>query len=164
MKIFEERQSFNQWWIILLLGVVFLLVLIPVFGAENTFSAQESIIGSVFALALVMLVGLLIFSLRLNTRIDSSGIWVYWKPFTFLHRQYSWQEINQCYVRTYKPIQEYGGWGLRGVGRNKAWNISGNSGIQIVEKSGKKFLIGTQQPEKARQIINRFFNHKTNEQ
>ncbi|HSP10895.1 MAG TPA: hypothetical protein VLO29_00075 [Salegentibacter sp.] len=161
MRIFEERQFFRQWWLFLILGVVILVIFLQLFRKQAIFSEQEKIILILFALVPGILMSLLIFSMSLNTRIDSSGINVYWKPLKFLNRHYSWEEMSKCYVRTYSPIREYGGWGLRGFGTNQAWNVSGKTGIQIVKKSGKKFLVGTREPEHAKQVITRHFNKKT---
>lgn len=60
-------------------------------------------------------------------------------------------------MRTYSPIKEYGGWGYRITLKNgKAFNVTGNKGIQLVLKSGKKLLIGTQQESEASLVINRY--------
>lgn len=160
MKIFKERQSFRQWWLFLILGVVILVIFIQLFRKQAIFSEEEKIMLILFALVPGILVSILIFSLSLNTRIDSSGIKVQWKPLSFLKKQYSWNEISQVYVRTYAPIREYGGWGLRGFGVNKAWNVSGNTGIQIKTKSGNKFLVGTREPEQAKQVLTRYSNNQ----
>ena len=63
-------------------------------------------------------------------------------------------------MRTYKPIVEYGGWGLRsGVfGSGQAFNVYGNIGLQLELKNRKKLLIGTQKKyeiEKALEQIKR---------
>ena len=55
-------------------------------------------------------------------------------------------EIDRFEIREYKPIKEYGGWGMKqgkkGVG--KAYSVSGNIGLQLYLTNGKKVLIGTQ--------------------
>jgi hypothetical protein len=49
-------------------------------------------------------------------------------------------------VRTYRPIRDYGGWGIR-YGRNgKAYNVSGNRGVMLEFSHGQKLLIGSQKP------------------
>ena len=57
--------------------------------------------------------------------------------------------IATSYVRQYSPLLEYGGWGMRiGLfGKGKAWNISGDKGLQLEFTNQKKLLIGTNQPE-----------------
>jgi len=58
----------------------------------------------------------------------------------------------------YYPISEFGGWGLRGgfffnKGKEKAVNVSGDIGIQLIFKNGKKLLIGTQKKEEAKRVL-----------
>jgi hypothetical protein len=54
--------------------------------------------------------------------------------------------VEKSYVRTYKPIAEYGGWGLRSgiFGNGQAFNVYGNTGLQLELKNRKKLLFGTQ--------------------
>lgn len=104
---------------------------------------------------------ILIFILNLETRINSKGISAGFEPLPFFRRNYNWDEIQECYVRTYAPVSEYGGWGIRGFGRAKAYNVSGNKGIHIITKNNERFLIGTEKPDLARRAINKNFkNHK----
>jgi TATA-box binding protein (TBP) (component of TFIID and TFIIIB) len=57
-------------------------------------------------------------------------------------------------VREYAPLSEYGGWGLRySVNHGKAYNVSGNQGVQLFFTNGKKLLIGTQKPEEITAIL-----------
>nr|MBP6978828.1 hypothetical protein [Lentimicrobiaceae bacterium] len=48
----------------------------------------------------------------------------------------------------YSTIGEYGGWGYRMGGKKAgvAYNISGNMGLQLELKNGKKILLGTKKP------------------
>ncbi len=49
----------------------------------------------------------------------------------------------------------------RGIGRKKAYNVSGNFGIQIVTRDKKRFLIGTRKPDDARAVLLNY-SHKIN--
>jgi hypothetical protein len=68
-------------------------------------------------------------------------------------RVYNWEEIKSANIRTYKPLMEYGGWGIRGFGNNRALNISGNKGLQLEFKNGKKLLIGTEKSTEMESIL-----------
>ena len=50
---------------------------------------------------------------------------------------------------------EYGGWGIRTISlkKNIAYTISGDKGLQIELKDGKKILLGTQNPEEVEKIV-----------
>jgi len=56
-------------------------------------------------------------------------------------------------VRKYSAVSEYGGWGIKGTSNNRALNISGNMGIQLETKEGKKILIGTHDSEEVTKVL-----------
>ena len=60
-------------------------------------------------------------------------------------------------------LLEYGGWGLKGgllwkKSKGIAINVSGNIGIQLELKNGKKLLIGTQKLQEAKQVLDTYKN------
>ena len=75
-------------------------------------------------------------------------------PLHLKFRKYLWTEIETAEVRKYKPLLEYGGYGIRGFGKNRALNISGNTGFQLVFKDGRKLLIGTQKGHEMIEMLN----------
>ncbi|MCB7480915.1 hypothetical protein [Christiangramia sediminis] len=153
MRVFKEEQAFRQWWILLILGITLIGTSFPLFRSyENSDLSISGFIG----FGLVLLVLILFLTLRLHTKIDSNGIKTSFEPLTFFRKEYKWNEISKCYVRKYAPIREYGGWGIRGSGKSKAYNVSGNMGIQIITKDQKKFLIGTNKPEEAKRVLERY--------
>lgn len=54
--------------------------------------------------------------------------------------------IRHSEVRTYSPLKEYGGWGIRYGSNGKAYNVSGNQGVQLEFRDGKRLLVGSQLP------------------
>lgn len=55
--------------------------------------------------------------------------------------------------RTYSPLGDYGGWGIRGLPGNLAYNVWGKAGLQLIFQSGNRLLLGTQQPQVLRQVL-----------
>jgi hypothetical protein len=155
MKPYKEIQRFNQWWVWLLLTVVFLSTIIPiiVLSTENGFDKSFSWALVVPVLLTVGVIVLLYF-LRLETTIDARGI--HYKFFPFSEKTIPWQEMDECYVRQYSPLREYGGWGIRFGFSGKAYNVKGNKGIQVKLKSGKKILFGTQNEAEVKDVINSY--------
>jgi hypothetical protein len=56
-------------------------------------------------------------------------------------------------VITYRPIIDYGGWGVRFGRKGMAYNVSGNIGLLISRKNGKTILIGTQKPDEMKEKL-----------
>lgn len=96
---------------------------------------------------------------KLVTEIVEDGIRFRFFPIIRKWKKIHKSEIAACKVRQYKPIVEYGGWGIkvgkRGSGR--AYNVSGNIGLQMHLKNGKKILLGTQKKQALQYAINKVF-------
>lgn len=94
--------------------------------------------GLFFALAIMAIVYLFIFSSSLHTRIDAGGIKTWFTPFNLFRKDLKWSEIDGIYLRKYNALTEYGGIGVRGLGKSQSYNIGGNTGIQIEYTQSKK--------------------------
>lgn len=163
MKIFKEQQRFTQTWLIILLAMSIIVpigIMIQEYAKENSKMTTNE-----FVLTLVgILVSVLcIFFFKLTTRIDEKGIHYQFSPFHFSMKLIPWNQITKAGIRTYFPISEFGGWGLKGgfffnKGRGKAINVSGNIGVQLILKNGDKILIGTQKKEEALRVLETYKN------
>jgi len=153
MRVFIEEQTFRQWWIFLILGSSLLVCSVVLF---NSYSHSTSTAIEITAFGVIFLFFILIWKLRLKTKIDAKGIKTGFEPFSFFKKEFKWNEIDKCYVRKYAPLKEYGGWGVRGSGKKTAYNVSGDIGIQIFTTDKKNFLIGTNKPEEAKRVLRRY--------
>jgi hypothetical protein len=91
-------------------------------------------------------VGFLLFFGELRTEVRDDGLYARFFPLTRQHR-FSWSDIRSCEARTYRPLLEYGGWGVRCGRRGKAYNFRGNRGVQLEFTDGRRLLIGSQRSE-----------------
>lgn len=138
--IFEETQQFRQWWLWVIILVATLSPLAALFYIPGGLTWEALISPGIGLVVGVML----FFGLRLKTKVDENGIYYRFFPFHLKTRFKSWEDIEYAYVRKYSPLGEYGGWGIRlTFGNGLALNVSGNMGLQIKYKNGKKLLIGT---------------------
>lgn len=152
---YTETQRFTQWWlwlILLLPTAVFISGIIQQLFMGVPFGDNPAPDIGLIASGLVPLAVLILFRfLKLTTIIDASGIRVQFYP--FVNKFFSWEEVDQIYVRKYNALLEYGGWGVR-FGRNgTAYNVAGNQGLQLVLKNGKRLLIGTQDADHLRRVL-----------
>ena len=163
MRVFTETQRFDQWWFRLLMVIVIGVTIFPLVLSYSELKEDGTsllIVGLACGISLLLVI-LILFYFKLETRIDEAGIHYSFWPFHLSTRHINWQDMNACYVREYSPIAEYGGWGYRirlGKG-GRALNIKGNKGIQIELSTGKKMLIGTQKEAEARSVISQY-QHK----
>jgi hypothetical protein len=99
----------------------------------------------------------LVYTTKLITAVKKESVFIRFVPFTSKEIPYS--QIDHVEARTYKPIKEFGGWGIRwGSGNRKAYNISGDTGVELILKNGKSILIGSQREEELAFSIKRNMN------
>ena len=150
---FVEVQRFNQVWLWALLLGIFIF---PLWKIIEDLRGNISLINSFSWIFLggMSLFLLFFYKIKLTTVITEQDISI---RFNLLHRKpktIAWNEVQKAEIVTYKPIMDYGGWGIKYGGLNTiAYNVSGNKGLQLYLKNGKKILIGTQKPEELQNII-----------
>lgn len=154
--LFSERQRFPRLflWILFIIanGASLFAVLDHLAGnkvTENPEGDAAVLFGGLVTLAL----SVFIMSMRLETVITKEGIRVRFYPIHIRFRRYEWTDIKKISLRQYNPLLEYGGWGIRGFGHDRALNVRGNEGIQLEFNNGKKLLIGTCKKDEAANIL-----------
>ncbi len=150
MTEFKETQRFTQWWLWLILFGTWATMIFALLQEVNEIN-MSFFLGGFIGLGLPIL----FWQMRLVTRVTSAGIYVRFIPFHFKEQFYPWDSIESAQVRTYDSLFEYGGWGIKYgfSGQGKVYNVSGDQGLQLVFKSGKKILIGTHKPEEIQAAV-----------
>jgi hypothetical protein len=148
--LFREVQRFRQWWLWLVIIIGPLTIWYSayrqfVLGEHGRRAIPD---GLLWILWLLVGVGLplLFYCAQLVTEVRIDGIYLRFFPFHFSFLRFPADSIKHSEARTYSPIGEYGGWGIRYGWNGKAYNVSGNQGIQLELNEGKRILIGTQRP------------------
>ncbi len=156
---FHEEQQLRERTIALMLPVGGVLMI--VFFAYAMF--QQLVVGKpfggdpmsdtvlfffgLFYVLLGLALILLFYKGRLITEVRPDGLFVKFDPFHRHFKHYRVDDLAECEAVTYRPIRDFGGWGIR-VGRGGwAYNVSGNRGVQLRFKSGKRLMIGSKRPE-----------------
>jgi len=140
--IFHEEQRFKQPWLwILIVGVFGWLI----YSSRIWTTTPER--GAFYAALVYAFIIWLLGTARMVTQVRPEGVIVSARPFRRLSRTIPFDQIASCEARDYRPIREYGGWGIRLGPSGKAYNMSGSRGVQLVLKSGERVLIGSQRAD-----------------
>ncbi len=62
-------------------------------------------------------------------------------------------DIASAELHSFQPLKDFGGYGIRFNGEMKAYYLRGNRGVKITTRAGKKYLIGTDHPERLATVI-----------
>jgi hypothetical protein len=161
MKIlYKEEQRFTQWWIWLLICLSFLVpaILLAIEISEQGI-ANELLVSFIVVVVTGLLVIIGVRTMKLQTQVTTESIRLRFPPFFIKWKHFDKNDIEKYEVRSYKPIAEYGGWGVRFRNRsNRAYNVKGKQGLQLHLINGKKVLIGTQRKQAIAYAMEKLMN------
>ncbi|HWR83495.1 MAG TPA: DUF6141 family protein [Candidatus Deferrimicrobium sp.] len=158
-QLFHEEQKFRQVWlwaVVLLLAGLAWLVFIQQIVRGIPFGSRPAPDFVIWILVLVVGVGLvwLLAKATLTTVVTNDHVRL--RFFPIWSRTIPLKAIKSVQARDYRPIWEYGGWGIRWSPIwGMAYNVSGNRGVQLVLTNGKKVLIGSQKADELEAAIRR---------
>jgi hypothetical protein len=151
--LFSEVQRFSLLLVAPLVILFFIAIFLeghmvfrPVLETEEPWPAWALPV-SIAGIALNVVVTLILIFAKLQTRLNSSALYIRFFPFHLAYKKISFDEIGTVYARTYQPLGEFGGWGIRWGSAGRAYNVSGNRGVQLELKNGKRILIGSQRAD-----------------
>lgn len=158
---FSEKQYPPLWLVrIPLIGIGIMLCIFCILQigfnksiGNNPMSNVELAILTIF----FILFSLLFSSCNLQTNINKDGVYIKYFPFHLKYKYYSWESIERSQIIRYNPLKEFGGWGIKTSifrfqnfrikkSKNICYTISGNKGLELTMKDGKRVVIGTQKP------------------
>ena len=119
------------------------------FGAYQAFTEAPSaaILLGVLGLALVVVYGglrVMVTAERLQVRLGIFGVGLL---------RLRLAELKSVNVHEFSPLREFGGYGIRFNRRMKGYFFRGNRGVLIETESGKKYLIGSDHPERLAAVL-----------
>ncbi|MGB6150352.1 MAG: hypothetical protein WBG48_00040, partial [Pricia sp.] len=107
MRVFNETQKFDQWWVKLIYVVVIATLSYFLYSWHIAYEAVDKVgpndtIGQLIVVASILPIFILFKVLKLKTEIDEIGVHYQFLPFQFSKNTVRWGDIDKCYVRTYR--------------------------------------------------------------
>jgi len=154
--VFREVQQFRQWWIRLILAsmpAVFGWGLYQQFVRGVPWGDKPMTDGGlVIATAFALLLPLWLWNVRLIIEVTDTKLefvmWLMWR-----RRRIPLEEIERAEAVSYRPLRDYGGWGIRRGFDGWCYNVSGNRGVRVELVGGEKLLLGSQKAEELARAI-----------
>ena len=153
--LFKETQQANlgcKWIIFIALYVLMFWALYEQLIAKDL----KGMLAIIFSVAAIVIFNITIVLMKLETEIDETKIAFKFRPYHKKQIVIDFKEISKLYIRNYKPMKEFGGYGIqRSIRNGRCYNVSGRIGLQLLLQNGKKVLIGTQKPKELEQVIDK---------
>jgi hypothetical protein len=150
--LYHEVQHFRQLWLwILILGISLVAIwsLIQQIFLDTPFGNNPA--PDAVLIIIVIVFGFLFpatfYKMNLTTEVCGDGIYYRFFPFHLSFHKIKLEDIVECQVRSYSTLKDYGGWGIRYGRMGKAYNVSGDRGVQLKLSKGSRLLFGSQKPE-----------------
>jgi hypothetical protein len=151
MPQFREEQRFD-WYLTAMFCMPALIVGYGLYRSVwlNQPLLSGALLWPAFAVAVVVAVWFL--RLKLVTEVRDNGLYI---CFVWLwpERTIPWEQVRSVETRTYRPIRDFGGWGVRWAARGIVYHARGNRGTRMVLASGERVLVGSQRPEELARAI-----------
>ncbi|WP_161889243.1 DUF6141 family protein [Pontibacter russatus] len=147
--LFREEQHFRQTWLwVVVLGVsaIFWSGFVAQVLLGNSFGSRPASDVELILLFLLMGIGLPFFFYRMSmtTVVQPGELQARFWPFHLRPVRIPLRTLRGYERITYKPLRDYGGWGIRWGMKGKAYNVSGNEGVLLHFYDKKPLLIGSQ--------------------
>ncbi len=174
--LFKEEQKFGAKVYLIMLPVFILIIVIFGIGfykqlylgepwGDEPMTDNGLIFTFLLIIAFMIVLSVLMFKMKLITEIRDDGLYFKYPPLINKFRHFKPEIIEKYEVRKYRAIREYGGYGLKGrkPGRRgrkygMAYNVSGDTGLQLYLNDGTKVLIGTQRGEAIKYAMDKMMN------
>lgn len=84
--------------------------------------------------------------LSMVTEVTSAGVSVDFRPVT--RQWFAAEEIAAVEPLAYRPLREFGGWGVRWGSQNRrAFTVSGDRGVELTLRDGRRVVLGSSRPD-----------------
>lgn len=151
MTRFAEEQRFSP----AVVGATFALVAAAAILFAVVLPSEEPAGERLFTLSGLLIAPALIIAISAGFRLKT---WVEAAHLTFgfplgLRRTIPLEEIRSAEPVTYRPLRDFGGWGLRSGRMGVIYNARGNRAVRLSLVNGKVILVRSQRPDELAQVI-----------
>jgi hypothetical protein len=155
-QYFSETQRFSVWITLLvvlaggssigvfLVGFFVQFVQDEPWGSNPMSDGALAITGGILITVGAGLIWLFA-TLKLVTEIHTDSVAIRFAPMR--KKTIRLDQIAGVEIREFRPIRDFGGWGIRAAKGVRAYLVSGRRGVQLSILDGNDLLIGSQRPE-----------------
>jgi len=143
--VYREWTPWAAWLQVVFWGTMF-VALAAVSLAEGE-TDQERLVGSVVLALTAVSVQLLVSGL--SVRLFRDHLVVGLGTVGVISRKIRYEDIVRTESVTYRPIAEFGGWGVRfGKDKKRAWTARGNHAMVLHLRDGTRLYVGSDRPHR----------------
>lgn len=112
------------------------------------FLLESTPVVAILGLVFLLLVAMNAVFTRLDVEVLDDRIRVAFGPVHLVRKQIHFSDIESVRGLTYRPLIEFGGWGIRWRPGRTAWTIRGNQAVAVTLRNGKQIYVGSEHPQR----------------
>ena len=147
-----REQMWAPLWV---MAIIWLACGAAIFGTvqalrDTSLSAADAwpVLAAAAGASVLLLTALNLFFIRLDVEVRSDHVLVAFGPVNLVRKRIWFTEIEEVRGLTYRPLMEFGGWGIRFRPGRTAWTIRGNQAAAVKLKSGRRIYVGSEHPQR----------------
>ena len=153
----EEKTLYREWtpwpgWAATIYWLALMAVVVPFLAGFDT--DLPSITRGLLALGVVALgAGLARVIGGLTVLVQETRLYLFLGSYPVIRRAVPYSEILDLHGTEYRPLAEFGGWGVRGFGKKKAWTARGNEAVVMTLTGDRLLYVGSDHPQRLEERI-----------
>jgi hypothetical protein len=150
--IYRERTPFPLWSRALLWGSLIGTALAILFGSD----AFDSLLTRLVAAMAVLAVGVVVYAVALGgltVEVRSDEIALALGSGHVFRKRVPYEQIERLEAVRYRPLVEFGGWGVRGSKQRQAWTARGDRAVVLHLVDGRQLYVGSDHAQRLAERI-----------
>jgi hypothetical protein len=149
--LYRDQSPWPGWVDVLLGSITVVLCFSLLAGWGTSLPFGKRLIGA--GLIGGSLGALKVFFGGLTVLVRDADVVLHLGRFPIVRRTVPYAEIESLRAVRYHPIREFGGWGIRGMGKRKAWTARGDRAVALRLIGGRELLVGSDYPQRLAERI-----------
>lgn len=108
---------------------------------------------SIVLVVVVLVAGIQTLLGGLTVMVQESRLLLHLGSVPLIRKAVPFADIVDLRSVEYRPIREFGGWGVRGTGKRRAWTARGNRAVLLELTGERELLVGTDHPQRLEERI-----------
>ena len=151
----QRRPVYKEWspwpgWIQIVFWGALTLGLVAIVESPDLDRSQRTL-GSVLLVLAGVLVQVFVGGLSVRLYRDHARVGL--GTVGVIHRNVRYEDILETESVHYRPLRDFGGWGLRFRGNRRAWTARGDAAVVLRMADGTELYVGSDRPHRLEERI-----------
>jgi hypothetical protein len=111
----------------------------------------ERVLGAIVLAVSAVLIQWIVVGLSVRLYRDEMEVSLGWAG--IIRKRIRYDDILDLQSVTYRPLMEFGGWGVRFRGKKKAWSARGNQAVVLHLQDDSQLYVGSDHPHRLEERI-----------